>query len=89
MAEEKRLISVEEAAKYLGVQRSTMYSWAWRRKIPSDPLRSDSRFQVLRRRIRQDGPIISSNFARDLPEGHKLKKSPSTFRPPSRLKMTK
>jgi len=32
---EKRLISVEDAAKYLGVQKSTMYSWAWRRKIPS------------------------------------------------------
>ncbi len=35
MAKENRLISVEEAAKYLGVQKSTMYSWAWRRKIPS------------------------------------------------------
>jgi len=31
----KRLISVAEAAKYLGVQKSTIYSWAWRRKIPS------------------------------------------------------
>ena len=35
MAEEKRLISVEDAARYFGVQKSTMYSWAWRRKIPS------------------------------------------------------
>jgi len=32
---EKRLISVEEAARYFGVQKSTIYSWAWRRKIPS------------------------------------------------------
>ncbi len=32
---EKRLISVEDAAKYLGVQKSTIYSWAWRRKIPT------------------------------------------------------
>jgi len=32
---EKRLIGVEETAKYLGVQKSTIYSWAWRRKIPS------------------------------------------------------
>jgi len=32
---EKRLISVEEAAKYLGVQKSTIYSGASRRKIPS------------------------------------------------------
>ncbi len=32
---EKRLLGVEDAAKYLGVQKSTMYSWAWRRKIPS------------------------------------------------------
>ena len=32
---EKRLISVEDAAKYLGVKKSTIYSWAWRRKIPS------------------------------------------------------
>jgi len=31
----KRLISVAEAAKYFGVQKSTIYSWAWRRKIPS------------------------------------------------------
>ena len=30
-----RLLSVEEAAFYLGVQKSTIYSWAWRRKIPS------------------------------------------------------
>ena len=35
MAEEKRLISVEDAARYFGVQKSTIYSWAWRRKIPS------------------------------------------------------
>jgi len=32
---EKRLLSVEEAARYFGVQKSTIYSWAWRRKIPS------------------------------------------------------
>ncbi len=32
---EKRLISVEDAARYLGVQKSTIYSWASRRKIPS------------------------------------------------------
>ncbi len=32
---EKRLISVEDIARYLGVQNSTIYSWAWRRKIPS------------------------------------------------------
>jgi len=32
---EKRLISVEDAARYLGVQKSTIYSWVWRRKIPS------------------------------------------------------
>jgi len=32
---EKRLISVEDAARYLGVQKSTIYYWAWRRKIPS------------------------------------------------------
>ena len=31
----KRLLSVEEAATYLGVRKSTIYSWAWRRKIPS------------------------------------------------------
>ena len=30
-----RLLSVEQAATYLGVQKSTIYSWAWRRKIPS------------------------------------------------------
>ncbi len=32
---ERRLISVEDAARYLGVKKSTIYSWAWRRKIPS------------------------------------------------------
>ena len=32
---EKRLISVEDAARTLGVQKSTIYSWASRRKIPS------------------------------------------------------
>ena len=33
--DKNRLLSVEETAKYLGVQKSTIYSWAWRRKIPS------------------------------------------------------
>jgi len=32
---EERLISVEDAARYLGVQKNTIYSWARRRKIPS------------------------------------------------------
>ncbi len=32
---EKRLISVEDAARYLGVQKSTIYSWAARKKVPS------------------------------------------------------
>lgn len=32
---DKQLLTVEEAAKYFGVQKSTIYSWAWRRKIPS------------------------------------------------------
>ena len=31
----KRLLGIEEAAQYLGVTKSTLYSWAWRRKIPS------------------------------------------------------
>lgn len=35
MTVEKRLIGVGEAAHYLGIQRSTLYSWAERRKIPS------------------------------------------------------
>ncbi len=35
MTEEKRLFSVGDAAKYLGVQKTIIYSWAWRRKIPS------------------------------------------------------
>jgi len=34
-AAKKRLLSVEEAAQYLGVQKSTIYSRAWRRVIPS------------------------------------------------------
>jgi len=33
--DEERLISVEDAARYLGVKKSTIYSWAGRRKIPS------------------------------------------------------
>ncbi len=32
---EKRLISVEDAARYLRVEKSTIFSWVWRRKIPS------------------------------------------------------
>ena len=31
----RELLTVEEAAKYFGVQKSTIYSWTWRRKIPS------------------------------------------------------
>ncbi len=32
---EKRLLSVGEAAQYLGVQERTIYSWASQEKIPS------------------------------------------------------
>ncbi len=32
---ENRLLSVEGSAKYLGVRKSTIYSWAALRKIPS------------------------------------------------------
>ena len=31
----RRLIDIEEAAHYLGLKKSTLYSWAWSRKIPS------------------------------------------------------
>ena len=31
----KRLLSVEQASDYLGVKKSTLYSWAGRRNIPS------------------------------------------------------
>ena len=34
MEKEKGLMSVEEAADYLGVKRSTLYSWVFYRKIP-------------------------------------------------------
>ena len=32
---ENRLLSVEGSARYLGVRKSTIYSWAARRQIPS------------------------------------------------------
>ena len=31
----KRLIGIDEASHYLGVKKSTLYSWSWSRKIPS------------------------------------------------------
>ncbi|MGI8784386.1 MAG: helix-turn-helix domain-containing protein [Acidobacteriota bacterium] len=31
----KRLIGIEEAAGYLGVKKATLYSWAWKRAVPS------------------------------------------------------
>ena len=34
-AAKKRLLSVEEAAQYLGVQKRTIHSWASHEKIPS------------------------------------------------------
>ena len=34
MEKEKGLMSVEEAADYLGVKRSTLYRWKYERKIP-------------------------------------------------------
>ncbi len=34
-AAKKRLLSVGEAARYLGVQERTIYSWASQEKIPS------------------------------------------------------
>ncbi len=34
-AAKKRLLSVGEAAQYLGVQERTIYSWASQEKIPS------------------------------------------------------
>ena len=35
MGFQKRLIGVREAATYLGIQRSTLYTWAERGKITS------------------------------------------------------
>ena len=35
MGMENRLLNVEGSARYLGVQKSTIYSWAARRQIPS------------------------------------------------------
>ena len=32
---DNRLLSVEGSARYLGVRKSTIYSWAARKKIPS------------------------------------------------------
>jgi len=32
---ENRLLNVERSAKYLGVRKSTIYSWAAQKKIPS------------------------------------------------------
>ena len=32
---ENRLLNVEGSARYLGVRKSTIYTWAARRKIPS------------------------------------------------------
>jgi len=32
---ENRLLNVEGSARYLGVRKSTIYSWAARRQIPS------------------------------------------------------
>ena len=32
---ENRLLNVEGSAKYLGVRKSTIYSWAAQKKIPS------------------------------------------------------
>ena len=34
-AAKKRLLSVEEAAQYLGLHPSTIHSWASQKKIPS------------------------------------------------------
>ena len=30
----KRLISIDEAASYMGIKKNTLYSWVWRRKLP-------------------------------------------------------
>lgn len=34
MGKEDRLMSIGEAADYLGVKKSTLYSWVFYRKIP-------------------------------------------------------
>jgi len=34
MNREHELLSVEEAADYLGVKKSTIYGWIFRRKVP-------------------------------------------------------
>ncbi len=31
----RELLTVEEAARYLGVKQSAIYTWAWRKTIPS------------------------------------------------------
>ncbi len=64
----KRLISVEDAARYLGVQKSTIYSWAWRRKIPSVKMGRRLLFdrEDLDRMIEGDDHSVRTDFLNSL-----------------------
>lgn len=41
-----RLVTVQEAAKFLSVSVSTLYGWAWQRRIPFVKLGRALRFDV-------------------------------------------
>ena len=34
LSSERRLMTVREAANYLAISVSTLYGWAWQRKVP-------------------------------------------------------
>jgi excisionase family DNA binding protein len=39
-------LTIEEAAKLLRIKKSTLYTWAYRRKIPSQKVGSALRFRL-------------------------------------------
>lgn len=43
---ESRLITVQEAARYLAVSVSTLYGWVWQRRIPFVKMGRALRFDV-------------------------------------------
>jgi excisionase family DNA binding protein len=44
---ERHLMTVQEAANYLAVSVSTLYGWAWQRKVPFVKLGRALRFDIV------------------------------------------
>lgn len=61
---ESRLLTVQDAARYLAISKSTLYGWVWQRRIPFVKVGRALRFELVELR-----KFIQANRVQARPSG--------------------